>query len=81
MDNAYQEFLTDIKATIGEERQKAIRQLNRSIIGIYWEIGRHIIESQQNGAYKDFPNLRQLVAEIPWGQAILQPVAEELPQL
>ena len=108
MDNAYQQLLTDIKTAIREERTKAIRQLNRSLISIYWEIGRHIIESQQRHGwgkniveqlskdlreeypgeqgysprnlwdmrrlyetYKDFPNLRQLVAEIPWSHHLI----------
>ncbi|MEZ4961953.1 MAG: DUF1016 N-terminal domain-containing protein [Saprospiraceae bacterium] len=81
MDNAYHQLLSDIKATIRQERQKAIRQLNRSLISVYWEIGRHIIERQQHEASKDFPNLRQLVAEIPWGYAIFQTASEELPRL
>lgn len=105
MTEPYHQLLTTIKTTIREERTKAIRQLNRSLIGIYWEIGRHIVESQaQHGwgkgiveqlskdlrqefsgeegysarnlwdmrrlyeTYKDFPNLRQLVAENLLGQ-------------
>lgn len=108
MDKDYQKLLNDIKSTIREERIRAIRQLNRSLISIYWEIGRHIIESQQlHGwgknvveqlskdlrsefpgeqgysarnlwdmrrlyeTYKDFPNLRQLVAEIPWSHHLI----------
>ncbi|MBK9015016.1 MAG: DUF1016 family protein [Saprospiraceae bacterium] len=108
MDNAYQLLLTDIKTAIREERNRAIRQLNRSLISIYWEIGRLIVERQaQHGwgkgiveqlskdlrhdfptessfsarnlwfmrqffeMYAPFPNLKQLVSEIPWGQHIL----------
>lgn len=108
MDNAYQLLLTDIKTAIRDERHKAIRQLNRSLIGVYWEIGRLIVERQtQHGwgkgiveqlskdlrqdfpsdtgysarnlwfmrqffeTYHPFPNLKQLVSEIPWGQHIL----------
>ncbi|MBK8565781.1 MAG: DUF1016 family protein [Saprospiraceae bacterium] len=108
MTEPYHQLLTTIKTTIREERTKAIRQLNRSLIGVYWEIGRHIVESQaQHGwgkgiveqlskdlrqefpgeegysarnlwdmrrlyeTYKDFSNLRQLVAEIPWGQNLV----------
>lgn len=108
MDKAYQQLLASIKTTIQAERIKAIRQLNRSLIGIYWEIGRQIVESQeQHGwgkgiveqlskdlqtgfpgesgfsarnlwdmrrfyeTYKEFPNLRQLVAEIPWGSNLV----------
>jgi DUF1016 N-terminal domain len=46
MDNAYQLLLSDIKTAIREERQKAIRQLNRSLIAVYWEVGRLIVERQ-----------------------------------
>ncbi len=38
MDNAYKQLLAGIKTAIREERQKAIRQLNRSLISIYWKI-------------------------------------------
>ena len=108
MDKAYLQLLTDIKSTIREERTRAIRQLNRSLIAVYWEIGRHIAGSQEAHGwgksvveelskdlrrefeghsgysarnlwdmrrfyitYKDFANLRQLVAEIPWGHHLL----------
>ncbi len=108
MEKEYQQLLDTIKTTIRAERTQAIRQLNRSLITVYWEIGRHIVESQkrhgwgksiveklsndlqreyagQEGysarnlwfmrqffeTYEPFPNLKQLVSEIPWGQHIL----------
>lgn len=108
MEKEYQQLLADIKATIQTERIKAIRRLTQSLIGVYWEIGRRIMESQKTHgwgkgvveqlskdlqgefpgsegfsarnlwdmrrlyeAYKDFPNLRQLVAEIPWGHHLV----------
>lgn len=104
----YLQLLADIKIAIRTERTKAIRQLNRSLIGIYWDIGRRIVESQAlygwgksiveqlskdlradfhseigfsarnlwdmrrlYETYKDFPNLRQVVAEIPWGHHLV----------
>lgn len=108
MDKAYFDFLEQIKETIKKERTRAIQQVNRSLINLYWEIGRQIVESQQvhgwgksvverlskdlqevfphkSGfsprnlwdmrrffeTYKDDPNLRQLVAEIPWGHHLV----------
>ncbi|MCB0566917.1 MAG: DUF1016 domain-containing protein [Lewinellaceae bacterium] len=102
--DAYQQLLSQIKATIQAERTRAIQQVTRSLITAYWEIGRQIVESQerhgwgksiveqlsedlrrdfpgQSGfsarnlwemrrfyeTYKDFSNLQQAVAEIPWG--------------
>ncbi len=106
--DAYQQLLSQIKATIRAERTRAIQQVTRSLITAYWEIGRQIVESQEHHGwgksiveqlskdlqrdfpgqsgfsarnlwdmrrfyetYKDFPNLRQLVAEIPWGHHLL----------
>ncbi|MDO8365226.1 MAG: PDDEXK nuclease domain-containing protein [Saprospiraceae bacterium] len=108
MDKNYQLLLAEIKSTIQSERIKAARQLTRSLIGVYFEIGRQILESQKiHGwgkgiveqlskdlrsafpssegfsarnlwdmrrfyeTYCDFPNLRQLVAEIPWGHHLV----------
>ncbi|MEO1262978.1 MAG: PDDEXK nuclease domain-containing protein [Bacteroidota bacterium] len=108
MDKAYLNFLERIKDTIQVERTKAIQNVNRSLIALYWEIGKQIIESQQEhgwgksiveqlsndlrkaypgktgfsprnlwdmrrffDTYKGDPNLRQLVAEIPWGHNLL----------
>lgn len=102
------QLLSTVKTTIQTGQQEAIKQVNRALIDVYWQIGRHIVESQQkNGwgksvvedlsrdlktsfpnqtgfsarnlwdmrrfheTYKDFPNLRQLVAEIPWGHHLL----------
>lgn len=104
----YLHLLEEIKAAIQKERIVASQQLTRSLITIYWEIGRLIVESQaQQGwgkkvveqlakdlqkaypsktglstrnlwemrrfyeTYKDFPNLQQLVAEIPWGHHLV----------
>ena len=108
MNQDYLSFLERIKSTIQQERTRAIHHVNRSLINIYWEIGRQIVESQQNHGwgksiveqlskdlqksfpsqsgfssrnlwdmrrffetYKDDANLRQLVAEIPWGHNLL----------
>lgn len=108
MDKAYFDLLEQIKKTIRQERSKAIQHVNRTLINLYWEIGRKIVDSQekhgwgkriveqlskdlqttfpsQSGfsprnlwdmrrfyeTYKDDANLRQLVAEIPWGHNLL----------
>lgn len=104
----YPQLLQNIKQTIQTERIVAIQQLNRSLILVYWEIGKTIVENQEKrgwgksvveqlakdlqrtfpsktgfstrnlwgmrrlyNTYKDFSNLRQLVAEIPWGHHLL----------
>ena len=46
----YFELLEKIKRAIQKERTNAIQQLTRSLIKVYWEIGREINKSQeQNG--------------------------------
>jgi predicted nuclease of restriction endonuclease-like (RecB) superfamily len=108
MEHNYQILLAEIKATIQAERTKAARQITRSLIDAYWEIGKKILESQKIHAwgksiveqlskdlqrdfpgtegfsarnlwdmrrlyetYHKFPNLRQVVAEIPWGHHLV----------
>lgn len=108
MDKDYQSLLSEIKATLQAGRAKAIRQLSGTVIESYWEVGRHISESQQRHgwgkriveqlssdlrtefpgtegysarnlwdmrrfylSYCEFPNLRQRVAEIPWGHHLV----------
>ncbi|MEI6090821.1 MAG: DUF1016 N-terminal domain-containing protein [bacterium] len=104
----YGKFLQEIKDKIVESRITAAKSVNRAFIGLYWHIGKMIVEkqnflgwgksvvemlskdlkhlfpdmtglSQQNLwlsrqiylEYCDFPNLQQLVGEIPWGHNIL----------
>ncbi len=104
----YINLLQSVKEAIQKERTRAIQQLTRSLILVYWEIGKQIVDSQKAHGwgksiveqlakdlqeaypsrtgfsarnlwdmrrfyetYSDFPNLRQLVAEIPWGHHLL----------
>jgi len=108
LSKEYASLLENIKQAIQAERTRAIQQLTRSLILIYWDIGKQIIESQAKHGwgksiveqlskdlqatypgksgysarnlwdmrrfyetYKNFSNLRQLVAEIPWGHHLL----------
>ncbi len=104
----YKNFLDAVKQTISTERGRAIQQLTRSLITVYWEIGKLIVENQERDgwgksvveqlskdlqrefpgknsfsarnlwfmrqfyeSYRDFPNLKQPVSEIPWGHNLL----------
>lgn len=107
--NRYQDFLRDIKTQVAQSRLGAARAVNRSLIGLYWSLGKMIVERQEELGWgsavvdqlsadlrNEFPDmsgfsprnlwdikrfyetyasapefLRQLVAEIPWGQNIL----------
>lgn len=104
----YQPFFEEIKGRIKSARIQAYRRVNKEIILLYWDIGKKIVEKQeqfgwgkgvveklsidlkkefstQTGfstqnlwymrqfylTYKDFPDLQQLVGEIPWGQNLV----------
>jgi len=104
----YQPFFEDIKGKIKLARIQAYRRINREVIFLYWDIGKKIVEKQEQFGwgkgvveklssdlnkeftglsgysarnlwdmrrfyleYKDNENLRQLVAEIPWGQNLV----------
>jgi predicted nuclease of restriction endonuclease-like (RecB) superfamily len=104
----YLPFLEEIKGKIKSTHIQAYRRVNKEIILLYWDIGKRIVEKQeqfgwgkgiveklsndlkkefptQTGysvqnlwymrqfylTYKDFPNLQQLVGEIPWGQNLV----------
>lgn len=63
MEHNYQILLAEIKATIQAERTKAARQITRSLIDAYWEIGRKILESQKTHA---------------WGKNIVEQLSKDL---
>jgi predicted nuclease of restriction endonuclease-like (RecB) superfamily len=47
MNKDYQMLLSDIKNVLRSGQAKAIRQLSRAVIESYWDVGKHITESQQ----------------------------------
>ncbi|MEO0734265.1 MAG: DUF1016 N-terminal domain-containing protein [Bacteroidota bacterium] len=59
----YTSLLATLKSSIAAARQRAIRQVNRELIGLYWEIGRRIVESQ---------------AAHGWGKSVVEDLARDL---
>lgn len=49
MSPDYQKLLTDIGAAIEQARDSAIRAVNEGLVKVNWEIGRYIIEYEQQG--------------------------------
>lgn len=47
MEHSYQILLAEIKATIQAERTKAARQITRSLIDAYWEIGKKFLKAKK----------------------------------
>jgi len=43
----YSQFLKKIKDEIQKRRHRALQTVNRELIGLYWEIGKMIIEKQE----------------------------------
>lgn len=61
------QLIADIKSVISEARAKVYRQTNTVLLRMYWDIGRLIIEDEQNGEKR---------AE--YGKAVLKNLAEQL---
>jgi predicted nuclease of restriction endonuclease-like (RecB) superfamily len=59
----YRQFIEDLKARVGAARTAAARSVNRDLILLYWDIGRGIVEKQQN---------------LGWGDAVVENVASDL---
>ncbi len=107
-NSSYISFVDDIKQRVISARISAARAVNRDLIGLYWDIGRTIVEKQKKEGwgksvverlsrdlktafpggkgfssrnlwdmkrfyeqYSGHENLRQAVAELPWGHILL----------
>ena len=62
-DRAYQDFLREIKAQVVQSRIGAARSLNRSLIGLYWSLGKLIVERQE---------------VLGWGNAVVEQLSADL---
>lgn len=50
--NKYSELLTNIGSTLQKARENAIKAINTELVKANWEIGKHIVEFEQNGKEK-----------------------------
>ena len=64
---AYQDIYSEIKETLLRSRSQAYSAVNFAMVQAYWQIGRIIVEHEQNGSLR---------AE--YGKAVLQNVSERL---
>ena len=46
-EHEYKAFVTEIKTKGYQPQHQAMRQVNRELISLYWEIGRSIVERQE----------------------------------
>lgn len=63
MSTPYSLLLLELKSTIRDARYRAVRQVNRALIELYWNIGRRIVESQ---------------AEHGWGKSVVEQLSQDL---
>lgn len=47
----YPAFLADVKARIRSAQYAALRAVNKELVGLYWDIGRLIVERQQDAGH------------------------------
>jgi predicted nuclease of restriction endonuclease-like (RecB) superfamily len=59
----YEKFLTNLKARIQQARISAAHSINRELILLYWDVGKGIVEKQQ---------------ELGWGEAVVESVSADL---
>ncbi|MCP4605672.1 MAG: DUF1016 domain-containing protein [Proteobacteria bacterium] len=59
----YARFLKDIKSRIQSAQVKAVRTVNRELIGLYWEIGRMIVERQE---------------QLGWGKSVVERLSVDI---
>ena len=62
-DSKYKDFLKDVKERIYKAQYEALKQVNRELIELYWDIGRIIAEKQK---------------EHGWGKSVVQNLAKDL---
>ena len=46
-ENEYKAFVTEVKAKVYQLQHEALRSVNRSLVNLYWEIGKSIVDKQE----------------------------------
>jgi len=59
----YKVFLSDIKEKIHQAQYEAMKQVNKTLLALYWEIGKSIVEKQK---------------EHGWGKSIVEQLSKDL---
>jgi len=63
LPDIYPELLESIKTAIQAERSRAIQQLTRSLIIVYWDIGKLIVQSLETEG---------------WGKGVIEQLSKDL---
>lgn len=59
----YKEFLSEIKEKIHQAQYEALKQVNKSLLTLYWEIGKSIVEKQKQHG---------------WGKSVVETLSKDL---
>ena len=62
-DPQYLDFIMDIKNRVYQGQSQALRAVNKELIGLYWDIGRMIVEKQE---------------ELGWGKSVVEQMSSDL---
>jgi len=46
-ENEYKAFVTEVKAKVYQLQHEALRRVNKSLVNLYWEIGKSIVDKQE----------------------------------
>lgn len=63
LSKEYKQFLIEIKEKVYQSQYQAMKQVNKALISLYWEIGKGIVERQQKHK---------------WGKSVVEKLAEDL---
>lgn len=70
MNGAYKQLLTDIGQLIANGRKQILSTVNTAMLQMYWGIGQHIVEYEQNGEIR-----------AQYGKSLLSTISKDLTQL
>jgi len=59
----YQDFVKEIKEKISQAQYQAMKAVNRELISLYWDIGKAIVEKQE---------------ELGWGRSVVDNLSKDL---
>ena len=48
-NNGYKNLVTQISSLLVESRKQVFQAVNTTLVNTYWQIGRHIVEYEQDG--------------------------------
>lgn len=60
---SYKAFLTEIKEKVYAVQYQAMKQVNKALIGLYWDIGQSIVAKQK---------------QHNWGKSVVEKLSEDL---